>query len=116
MVNRELMLVKVKCLPTQRGELRDLADIFHGTVCDVSLTTMTIELTGKKDKMGAFQALLEPYGGCWEWGFVCVWGSVCVWGMCHWDWCVCVCEYLVLHVCMRMGTRALHECAFNTLT
>lgn len=62
MVNRELMLVKVKCLPNQRGELRDLADIFHGTVCDVSLTTMTVELTGKQDKMAAFQSLLEPYG------------------------------------------------------
>lgn len=64
MVNRELMLVKVKCLPSQRGELRDLADIFHGTVCDVSLTTMTVELTGKQDKMAAFQSLLEPYGAC----------------------------------------------------
>ena len=56
---RELMLIKVRCGAPQRRELSDLADIFHGTVCDVSLTTITLELQGKEDKM---QGLLEPYG------------------------------------------------------
>lgn len=61
-VARELMLVKVKCSPSQRGELMDLARIFHGNVCDVSKTTVTIELTGKNKKMRAIQEVLEPYG------------------------------------------------------
>ena len=59
---RELMLIKVRCAAPQRRELSDLADIFHGTVCDVSLTTITLELQGKEDKMHALQGLLEPYG------------------------------------------------------
>ena len=61
-VARELMLIKVRCNATQRRELDNLADIFHGTVCDVSLTTITLELQGKEDKMHALQGLLEPYG------------------------------------------------------
>ena len=56
------MLIKVRCNASQRRELSDLADIFHGTVCDVSLTTITLELQGKEDKMHALQGLLEPYG------------------------------------------------------
>jgi acetolactate synthase-1/3 small subunit len=59
---RELMLIKVQCNPQQRRELLDLADIFHGSVCDVSLTTLTLELQGKEAKMRAFQELLAPYG------------------------------------------------------
>lgn len=60
--SRELMLVKVRCNASQRGELRDLAQIFHGNICDVSLTTVTLELQGKEDKMQALQKLLKPYG------------------------------------------------------
>lgn len=60
--SRELMLVKVKCNAAQRFELTNLAEIFHGNVCDVSLTTMTLEIQGKEDKMQAVQTLLAPYG------------------------------------------------------
>jgi len=61
-VSRELMLVKVQCSPSQRGELMDVASIFHGSICDVSKTTVTIEMTGKSHKMKAIQEVLEPYG------------------------------------------------------
>jgi acetolactate synthase small subunit len=61
-VARELMLIKVRCGAGQRRELSDLADIFHGSVCDVSLGTITLEIQGKEDKMHALQGLLEPYG------------------------------------------------------
>lgn len=73
-VARELMLIKVRCPASLRRELSDLANIFHGTVCDVSLDTITLEIQGKEDKMHALQGLLEPYGelclyhmiiGCW---------------------------------------------------
>lgn len=62
-VARELMLIKVRCPADKRRELSDLANIFHGTVCDVSLNTITLEIQGKEDKMHALQGLLEPYGG-----------------------------------------------------
>lgn len=61
-VNRELMLIKVSCTPAQRGELSSLADIFHGHVVDVSLNTVTIEVTGKEKKMKALKDVLSPYG------------------------------------------------------
>lgn len=61
-VARELMLVKVSCDASQRGELVDLARIFHGAVCDVSKTTLTLEVVGKETKMRALREVLEPYG------------------------------------------------------
>lgn len=61
-VARELMLIKVACSPSQRGELLDVAKIFHGIVCDVSRSTVTLEVTGKESKMRALQDVLEPYG------------------------------------------------------
>ena len=61
-VSRELMLVKVQCSAAQRAELTNLADIFHGNICDVSLTTVTLEVSGKEEKMQAIQTLLAPYG------------------------------------------------------
>ena len=38
---------QVKCSAGQRGELTDLAHIFHGNICDVSLDTMTLELQAR---------------------------------------------------------------------
>lgn len=61
-VHRELMLIKVRATAAQRGEIKDLADIFHGDIVDVSPTTVTIEMTGREQKIGAFQDLCEEYG------------------------------------------------------
>jgi acetolactate synthase-1/3 small subunit len=61
-VARELMLIKVRATAAQRGELVDLAAIFHGAVCDVARSTLTIEVTGKETKMRALQEVLAPYG------------------------------------------------------
>jgi acetolactate synthase I/III small subunit len=62
-VARELMLVKVRAHgPAARRAVTDLAAIFRGTVCDVSPTTITVELVGKEAKMRALNAMLEPYG------------------------------------------------------
>lgn len=61
-VARELMLVKVRCAPAQRGELRDLAQIFRASIIDVGPTTVTLEAQGREDKMRAVADLLEPYG------------------------------------------------------
>ena len=61
-ITRELMLIKCWCKPSERKELVDLAEIFHGNICDVSRTTITLEVQGKEMKMRAVQDLLEPYG------------------------------------------------------
>lgn len=53
---------QVRCTASQRGELRDLVQIFRLGVIDVSHTTMTLEVQGREDKMAAITDLLEPYG------------------------------------------------------
>lgn len=80
-ITRELMLIKCRCKPSERKELIDLAEIFHGNVCDVSRTTITLEMTGKESKMRAVQDLVSPYGrlpppvscinSCWVTYVVC---------------------------------------------
>ena len=61
-VERELMLIKVVCPRSGRGELVDLCDIFRCKVADVSEDAVTIEVSGKVSKITAMQSLLEPYG------------------------------------------------------
>mmetsp|Transcript_38645 Transcript_38645/g.61930 ORF Transcript_38645/g.61930 Transcript_38645/m.61930 type:complete len:546 (+) Transcript_38645:59-1696(+) len=61
-VERELMLIKVVCPRSGRGELVDLCNIFRCKVADVSEDTVTIEVSGKVSKITAMQSLLEPYG------------------------------------------------------
>ncbi|MDR1387418.1 MAG: acetolactate synthase small subunit [Propionibacteriaceae bacterium] len=61
-VRRELVLVKVKADPANRGEIVQLAEMFRGHVIDVSADSLTIEATGGYGKLRALLDLLEPYG------------------------------------------------------
>ncbi|NOZ64721.1 MAG: acetolactate synthase small subunit [Caldiserica bacterium] len=61
-VDRELVLVKVNAPPAKRGEIVELADIFRGKVVDVSVNTITIEITGAEGKIKSFLSLLRNYG------------------------------------------------------
>jgi hypothetical protein len=45
----------VQCKPTERGTVKDIADIFHGKIIDVSFQNMTLELQGREEKMIAAQ-------------------------------------------------------------
>ena len=59
---RELMLLRVRCDAAQRQELVDLATVFRARVADICPRTLTVELTGDKQKMAALQSLMRPYG------------------------------------------------------
>jgi acetolactate synthase-1/3 small subunit len=61
-VYRELALIKVAANVDSRSGIIQLVDIFGATVLDVSLTTMTIELTGTEDQIESFINLLRPFG------------------------------------------------------
>lgn len=61
-VARELALVKVTAGSQVRSEIQGLIAPFRGTVVDISKETMTIQVTGKSDKVDAFLTLLKPYG------------------------------------------------------
>jgi len=62
-VERDLMLLKVKASPgSQRSEIRELVDIFRGRIVDVGHDEITIEISGKENKVEAFIEQIRPYG------------------------------------------------------
>ena len=60
--SRELVFFKVRASGASRTEILQIVDIFRGRIIDVSPHTITIELSGKDDKIEALKNLLEPYG------------------------------------------------------
>lgn len=61
-VTRELILIKVDADPQIRSEIIQIAEIFRANIVDVSRNSLTIELTGDKNKVVAFEELLKPFG------------------------------------------------------
>jgi len=54
-IERELMLVKLRTANTeQRAEFKRLADIFGGTIVDITEVSYTIELTGSRQRLDDF--------------------------------------------------------------
>ena len=61
-VQRELLLVKVRCRPATRSHILETVQLFRAKVVDVSPDAVTIEATGNVDKLEALLRVLEPYG------------------------------------------------------
>ncbi len=61
-VVRELMLVKVHAGQEERRDVVTLAEMFHAKVCDVTMDTIMLELTGNQDKLDSFIGLLRDFG------------------------------------------------------
>lgn len=61
-VEREMMLIKVQADDSRRGEILRLADIFRCKVVDVSLSELTLEVTGNFEKLQAVANLLGKFG------------------------------------------------------
>ena len=53
-VERDLMLVKVSAVGTERPEVKRTCDIFRGQIVDVTGDSYTIQLAGTSDKLDAF--------------------------------------------------------------
>jgi len=62
MVARELALIKVVSSGNARAEIQGIITPFRASVIDVSRDSMTIQVTGRPDKVDALIALLKPYG------------------------------------------------------
>ncbi|NCN43211.1 MAG: acetolactate synthase small subunit [Piscirickettsiaceae bacterium CG_4_9_14_3_um_filter_43_564] len=53
-IERELMLIKLKATGAMREEIKRLADIFRGTIVDVTTNIYTVQLVGEAQKLDAF--------------------------------------------------------------
>ena len=56
---RELMLIKVRAVGKEREEMKRMADIFRGSIVDVTEKSYTIELTGDTSKLDAFIVAID---------------------------------------------------------
>lgn len=61
-VSSELCLVKIVAERGERSEIMQIVDIFHARIVDVSHRTITIEMTGKTDRVEALLNMVEPFG------------------------------------------------------
>lgn len=62
-VERDLMLIKVRTeSTTQRSEVKELVDIFRGSIVDVSPGHVMIEISGQERKIEAFISAVTPFG------------------------------------------------------
>jgi len=58
-VERELILVKLNVNSKDRAEIMQIADIFRCHVLDVSSTSITIEATGRSNKLNSLLKILK---------------------------------------------------------
>ena len=61
-VERELMLVKVKAVGDDRPRVMEIANVFRGSVVDVTRSSLTLEATGRPEKLEALLSLLGDFG------------------------------------------------------
>lgn len=61
-VYRELVLIKVRANAESRAAINETVNIFRSKIIDLSIDTLTIELTGDEDKISALINLMEEYG------------------------------------------------------
>ena len=60
-VCRELMLVKISAVNTDRNNVLTIVEIFHGKVVDVTHDSMVLEVTGTQEKLDSFLDMLGDY-------------------------------------------------------
>jgi acetolactate synthase-1/3 small subunit len=61
-VSRELALIKVSAPAETRAEIMQVANIFRAKIIDISPGSLTIEITGNKNKVDAAIGMFRPFG------------------------------------------------------
>jgi acetolactate synthase-1/3 small subunit len=61
-VERELLLIKVKADVATRAEIMQMVEIFGARIVDVTSDVLLVEMTGSREKVGAFIDVLAPFG------------------------------------------------------
>lgn len=58
---RELMLIKVACDASTRSDIMDIAKAMSANICDISKTTITIEVADVASRLEIVMELLAPF-------------------------------------------------------
>lgn len=61
-VERELALVKITSTPETRSDIIEVVNVFRAKIIDISPKSLTVEVTGKRDKVNAAIGMLRPFG------------------------------------------------------
>ncbi|MEX0929651.1 MAG: acetolactate synthase small subunit [Balneolales bacterium] len=61
-VERELSLIKVSSNPKNQSEIIQVANVFRANVIDITPESLTLEVTGRKDKIDATISMIRPFG------------------------------------------------------
>jgi len=61
-VERELALIKVHTSQSSRSEMMQIVNIFRAKIIDISPRSMTVEITGKREKVDAALSMLREFG------------------------------------------------------
>jgi acetolactate synthase-1/3 small subunit len=61
-IARELALIKVRATSATRSEIIQIVDVFRASIVDVASDSVTIEVTGDKDKIDSLFKLLRSFG------------------------------------------------------
>ena len=61
-VEKELGLIKVRCLPKDRTDILQIGHAFRAEVVDISDTTITFQITGAPRKIDGLEKMLEANG------------------------------------------------------
>lgn len=56
---KEIAMIKIKCDNKKKMEIVNIANIFKGTIVDVSKETVTVEMTADIEKLNAFIELVK---------------------------------------------------------
>ena len=55
-------MIKVNVTPGTRLEIMEISNVFRANIVDLTDKTMTLEVTGRGEKVDAFVSLLTKYG------------------------------------------------------
>ena len=61
-IGRELIMIKLSAGLKSRHEVKTICDIMNAKISDVSISTMTVELTDTVDRVELFQEMVTPFG------------------------------------------------------
>jgi acetolactate synthase-1/3 small subunit len=56
-----MALFKVACTVDQRAEVLQITEVFRGKTIDISVDTITVEVTGTTKKMDAMEKMLSKF-------------------------------------------------------